>query len=111
MAESLTKKFFSVFQYAALMVAAISSCLGFEMHAAKPSLRKVVGVVTDSENGERLSFVNVYSKKNKKGTTTDLNGVFTLYLPVGANVEVSSLGYTPESQTVTASRDTMRFMM
>lgn len=111
MAESLTKKFFSVFQYAALIVAAVSFCHGFDLHAAKPSPRKVVGVVTDSENGERLSFVNVYSKKNKKGTTTDLNGVFTLYLPVGANVEVTSLGYSPESQTVTASRDTMRFMM
>lgn len=111
MAKSLKQKFFSVFQYAALMVTAISSCFGFEAHAAKPTLKKVVGVVTDSENRERLSFVNVYSKKNKKGTTTDLNGIFTLYLPVGASVEVTSLGYLPESMTVTAGRDTMRFMM
>lgn len=78
----------------------------------RPQARKVTGVVVDSISGERLSFVNVYSKKNKKGTTTDLDGVFTLWLPAGAVVDVTSLGYTPASKTVgEAPGDTMRFFM
>ena len=75
------------------------------------SARNVVGVVTDSVSGERLSFVNVYCKGSRKGTTTDLNGAFSLYLPVGAKIDVTSLGYSPNSKTVGTSRDTIRFYM
>lgn len=78
---------------------------------AHPSARNVVGLVIDSVSGERLPFVNVYSKKYKKGTTTDLDGVFKLYLPVGASVVATSLGYSPNGKKVGAARDTMRFYM
>lgn len=73
--------------------------------------RKVVGVVVDSVSGERLSFVNVYSKENKVGTTTDLNGVFSLYLPSGSRLDVTSLGYLPNSRIVGSGKDTLRFFM
>lgn len=82
--------------------------------SAKPdrgSRKRVVGVVTDSVTGERLPFVNVYSKKNKTGTTTDLNGVFTLYLPVGSEMDATSLGYTPATKRVQGGSDTVRFLM
>jgi len=82
--------------------------------SAKPdrgSRKRVVGVVTDSVTGERLPFVNVYSKKNKTGTTTDLNGVFTLYLPVGSEMDATSLGYTPATKRVQGLSDTVRFLM
>lgn len=73
--------------------------------------RKVVGVVTDSVSGERLSFVNVYSKKANSGTTTDLNGVFTLHVPAGTVLEATSLGYAPMSMGVGRLGDTIRFRL
>lgn len=73
--------------------------------------RKIVGVVTDSVTGERLPFVNVYAQKEKKGTTTDLNGVFTLYLPVGSKIDVTSMGYAPMWKFSNNSVDTLRFFM
>lgn len=73
--------------------------------------RKVVGVVVDSISGERLPFVNVYSKKGKAGTTTNDNGVFTLHVPVGTGITVSSLGYDPNMKKTTFSADTLRFFM
>ncbi len=82
-----------------------------QSHAARTTDRKVVGVVVDSVSGERLPFVNVYSRKAKRGVTTDMNGVFTIHVPSGSEIEVSSLGYDAARMTVSASRDTMRFFM
>ncbi len=82
-----------------------------QSHAARTTDRKVVGVVVDSVSGERLPFVNVYSRKAKRGVTTDMNGVFTIHVPSGSEIEVSSLGYDAARMTVGASRDTMRFFM
>ncbi len=82
-----------------------------QSHAARTTDRKVVGVVVDSVSGERLPFVNVYSRKAKRGVTTDMNGVFTIHVPSGSEIEVSSLGYDAARMTVGASRDTMRLFM
>ncbi|MCM1369492.1 MAG: DUF5686 and carboxypeptidase regulatory-like domain-containing protein [Candidatus Amulumruptor caecigallinarius] len=79
--------------------------------SAKPvssSSHKVVGVVIDSITGEKMEFVNVFSKKNKRGTTTDLNGEFKLILPVGSLVEVTAMGYLPKQLKVENS-DTLKF--
>lgn len=73
--------------------------------------KKVVGVVTDSITGERLSFVNVWSKSAKSGTTTDLNGVFTLYVPAGSRIDVTSLGYEPMGRNAVTGVDTLRFRL
>lgn len=73
--------------------------------------RRVVGVVTDSITGERLPYVNVYSKSHKKGVTTDLNGVFTITLPAGAEIEASSLSYVAKTRRVPSKRDTLRIVL
>ncbi len=73
--------------------------------------RRVVGVVTDSVTGERLPFVNVYCKSQKKGVTTDLDGVFSLIIPVGSELEVTSLGYASQKKLSAAGRDTLRFLL
>lgn len=73
--------------------------------------KKVVGIVTDSITGERLSFVNVYSKLNKRGTTTDLDGVFTLMLPIGSRIDVTMMGYNPNSKFFNTVGDTLYFYM
>ena len=77
----------------------------------KSRLRKVVGVVTDSLSQERLGFVNVYSTDQKKGTVTDINGVFTLTLAPGSQVEASMLGYNASRKLYTGGRDTLRIYM
>lgn len=73
--------------------------------------RRVVGKITDSQTNEPLGFVNVYSKQHKKGVTTDLEGVFTITLPVGATFDVSSLGYDKQTVKVGSTSDTIRIMM
>lgn len=108
--------FISSNKYPHILTLIVLSVISFafpsvQSHAARTANRKVVGVVIDSVSGERLPFVNVYSRKAKRGVTTDLNGVFTIHVPSGSEIEVSSLGYDAASQTVGAGRDTMRFFM
>lgn len=114
MTKSIKHILQSVIRVSLLSVIILYTFYWSEAEAARQTRqngRRVVGVVIDSISGERLSFVNVYSKKNKKGTTTDLNGVFSLFLPIGSTVGVKSLGYAPNSKTVVAGNDTMRFLM
>lgn len=87
------------------------SLLASDRVSTPTSYRKVVGVVCDSVSGERLGFVNIYSKKYKQGVVSDLDGVFEMRLPVGASLEASSLGYSKKSVKVTASRDTIRLLL
>lgn len=94
----------------ALVTMAAETGAGAKPHGVVPS-RRVVGVVVDSVSGEKLSFVNVYSKKHKKGVTTDLDGVFNITLPVGALFDVTSLGYDRRTVTVPSSRDTIYVYM
>lgn len=64
----------------------------------------VKGTVTDIHE-EPLLGVNVVHKtsgKNIIGTTTDVNGAFSIKVPVGAKIELSYLGYT--SQVITANQ-------
>jgi len=79
--------------------------------AARTSYRKVIGVVVDSVSGERLPFVNVYSRNNKRGTTTNNNGVFVMQLPAGSIIEANSLGYEPNIKVTAGVSDTLRFKM
>lgn len=96
-----------------MVLAALVATASATSAAGRPvsSGRRVVGVVTDSVTGERLPFVNVWSKQTKAGTTTDLNGVFTLRVPVGTRLDVTSLGYSPNSKKTRADGDTLRFFM
>lgn len=97
-----------------LLLAFLLACCTLSSHSAPrrgvAAPVRVVGVVADSISGERLPFVNVWSKEFKKGVTTDNNGVFELRLPEGAQIEVSSLGYAPVKRRVSA-RDTLRVFM
>lgn len=91
------------------VVGAVMFCVG-DAHAAVS--RRVVGIVKDADTGEPLSFVNVYSKKHKQGTTTDLKGIFTLHVPAGAQIECTSLGYSPMTlKAPSSASDTLRFLL
>ncbi len=79
--------------------------------ASRASRRTVVGKVVDSSTGEPLSHVNVYSKKAKAGTVTDALGVFKLYVPVGSEIEATSLGFQKLTHKAAASADTLMFLL
>ena len=55
----------------------------------------VRGIVLDDGNGETVPFANVYVQETQSGTTTDLDGAFSLTLPVGIyTIEFSFIGYS-----------------
>ncbi len=63
---------------------------------------KITGKVTDAETGESIPGVNVYIEGSTVGTTTDINGLYTIEVP---NTEVtlvySYIGYLVEKIQVT----------
>lgn len=73
--------------------------------------KRINGVVLDSVTGERLSFVNIYSKRGKKGVTTDASGHFSMYLPAGSDIVVNSLGYSQINRIFKGEKDTIYFYM
>ena len=66
---------------------------------------KVTGTVRDANTLEALIGANVLYGKGK-GTVTDFNGAFSLDLAAGTyTLEVSYVGYEPESKTITTEQD------
>lgn len=66
--------------------------------APHTSLYLLRGKVVDKESNEPLAFVNIWSEKFQTGVTTDLNGAFSLELPVPPHgetilLEISFVGY------------------
>ena len=55
--------------------------------------RTVTGTVTDGENSESVPGANVIEKGTTNGTTTDLDGNFSLSVSEGATLIVSFVGY------------------
>jgi hypothetical protein len=51
------------------------------------------GVVKDQKTGERLAFVNIYTDKTQNGTTTDIDGKFSLKANHGETMHFSYVGY------------------
>jgi len=61
----------------------------------------LTGKVLDSKSGSPISGASVKVRHSKAGTSTDNNGSFTLQAKPGDILEISSIGYT--TQTVTIS--------
>ena len=68
---------------------------------------KVSGFVRDQASGERLIGANVYEAKTLSGTTTDINGFFTLIIQTPAEIIISHVGYQKQTIPILASNDTM----
>lgn len=64
---------------------------------------KITGTVKD-ESGEPILGASVVIKGTAKGAVTDVSGKFSLDASVGSEVEVSSVGYSTSSFTVTDSQ-------
>ncbi|MDR1919495.1 MAG: TonB-dependent receptor plug domain-containing protein, partial [Tannerellaceae bacterium] len=61
--------------------------------------KTITGVVTDNK-GETIIGANVVEKGTSNGTTTNINGRFTLNVSPGALLTVSYVGYLPQEVSV-----------
>lgn len=66
------------------------------------------GQVTDAATGEPLIGVTVYNTQRRAGTTTNSAGHYSITLPSNRALELvfSYVGYAPETQNLTLTRDT-----
>lgn len=64
----------------------------------------VTGTVYDAATEEPLIGASVSPAGSKSGVTTDIDGRFTLSVPVGSKVSVSYVGYDTRSFTVSAGK-------
>lgn len=62
--------------------------------------KKITGTVTD-EKGEPIIGANVVEKGTTNGVVTDVEGKFTLTIPLHAILQVSFIGYNPQEIKVT----------
>jgi len=68
----------------------------------------VTGTVTDATTGETLPGVNIYDEASGTGTTTDVNGDYTIELPNGpATLRFSFVGYRTQNIDVSAQTGTL----
>ena len=71
----------------------LCTCIGLHAQTALT----VTGKVTESESKEPLIGANILVKGTNIGTTTDVNGSYTLQVPdANATLVFSSIGYTLE---------------
>jgi TonB-linked SusC/RagA family outer membrane protein len=92
---------------AAPVAVATANALPNKAKVAQPTT-VVTGRVTD-EKGEGLPGVTVLVKGTTQGTSTDANGNFTIDVPTGGSLVISSIGYATQtiavgSQTTLAVR-------
>jgi len=70
---------------------------------------EIKGIVTDSETGETLIGVSVAEKGTTNGTMTDLDGQYSINIPVGATLVFTYVGY--DAQEHIASGNTLNIAM
>src|SRR3954467_9213992 len=79
-------------QYAMLSVFILT------MIAAQGQQIEITGTVKDAETREPIAFATVYCPQAKIGTTTNVNGNFSLSVPNQSGMlAVSSVGYVTDS--------------
>lgn len=66
--------------------------------------KQILGVVKDS-NGETLIGASVIVKGEKIGTVTDIDGKYSLSVPVGSAIEVTYMGYVSQTATITSKNN------
>ena len=60
----------------------------------------ISGVVTEKKTGEPIIGASVVEKGTTNGTITDLDGNFTLKVPSDAIINITYVGYQPQSLSV-----------
>jgi len=75
----------------------LSSMMAMQVHAQDV---RITGKVTDATDGSSLPGVNVLIKNTTTGTSTDIDGKFSLNAKVGSTLEFSLIGYTTQTLVV-----------
>jgi TonB-dependent SusC/RagA subfamily outer membrane receptor len=70
--------------------------------AGSGTIVTVNGTVTDSQTGETLIGVSVVQKGTPTGTLTDVEGKYTVNVPINGMLTFSYVGYAPQEIKITA---------
>lgn len=73
-------------------------------------LKKITGTVVD-EMGEPVIGANVVVVKGKDGTITDIDGKFSISVPVGGTIKVTFMGYLPKTIRITEGKSNYRIAL
>ncbi|MDE6165393.1 MAG: TonB-dependent receptor plug domain-containing protein, partial [Muribaculaceae bacterium] len=78
-----------------------SNAAGRDKDAVGAPKRKVTGVVTDADNGDPLIGVTVMADNaTGVGTSTNIDGEFSIEIPENVSLRFSSIGYLPQVMAV-----------
>lgn len=77
-------------------------------HGVQQQVITVTGFIEDDQ-GERLIGANVSTEDRSVGTITDMDGNFKLNVPAGTKLQISFIGYEP--QTIIATQTPMRIIL
>ena len=91
---------------AAVMIVA-AGLLGTSLHAQN---RAISGTVVDESGAPVVGAAVVVVGNTSIGAVTDVNGVFRLNVPAGANINVSCIGYADQTVAV-GNQTTFRFVL
>lgn len=81
-------------------------CFVFLFSQAAVAQFTVNGTITDATSGEPLIGVNVFHQQSQSGTTTNIDGMFSLELPgQSATLRISYIGYISQNIEVSASNN------
>lgn len=70
--------------------------------------QKITGTVVSAKDGEPLIGVNVLQKGTTNGIITDINGHFTLSVPIPCDLSVTYVGYVNEIIKISSTNTTLR---
>ena len=68
---------------------------------------QIRGTITDGKTGEEVIGANIIQVGTTNGTTTDMNGRFTLSAPANSTLKISSIGYISQNVTVNSRNPQM----
>lgn len=74
------------------------------LYAQTQTTKLITGTVIDS-SGEAIIGASIIVQGTTTGTVTDFDGNFELTAPVGSTIQVSYLGYTTYSETITETKN------
>lgn len=72
---------------------------------AQQSAVTVKGVVTDSQTGETIIGASVVQKGTTNATVTDIDGTYSINVPLNSTLMFSYVGYTPQEIKVVSSSE------
>ena len=101
----MTRQFFAKMAAAVMIIAA-----GLLGTVATAQNRAISGTVVDESGAPVVGAAVVVVGNSSIGAVTDVNGVFRLNVPAGANINVSCIGYTDQTVPV-GNQTTFRFVL